>query len=262
MATPKTTTDRLVFLGTGGARIVVAKQLRASGGIWMSLAGTEFVVDPGPGSLVRLASSRHRLDPAMLAGIIISHRHLDHAGDVNNLVEAMTLGGTRPGGALFAPADALEGGDPVVLRYVRPFLSRVVTLGKDVSYELGGIRFTCPARHRHPGEVYGFRFEIPGLTVSYVADTAFFPELVDCYKADVMIINVARLEPSELDHLHVGDAEALIRDARPRLAILTHFGMTMLRARPWEVARRLTATTGVSVMAASDDRLVLLDSSR
>ena len=248
--------DRVVFLGSGGARIVVARQVRASGGVWFSLAGTEFLVDPGPGALVRMTGSRHKLNPEHLSGILLSHRHLDHAGDVNNMIEAMTLGGTRPGGKLFAPGDALEGDDPVVLRYLRSFLSEVVTLEEGGSYELGRVRFTCPVRHRHRGEVYGFRFESSGLSVSCIADTAYFPDLVDCYRADVLILNVVRFRPSELDHLHAPEAERLIVDMKPKLAVLTHFGMTMLQAKPWQVARDMTVRTGVNVLAASDGRLL------
>jgi hypothetical protein len=98
----------------------------------------------------------YRLDPTKLSGILLSHRHLDHSGDVNNMIEAMTMGGTEPRGVLFAPSDALVGDDPVVLKYVRPFLERVVTLEEGGLYQLGDVRFTCPVRHQHRGEVYGF----------------------------------------------------------------------------------------------------------
>ena len=37
------------FLGTGGARFVVAKQIRASGGMWMRFGETQVHVDPGAG---------------------------------------------------------------------------------------------------------------------------------------------------------------------------------------------------------------------
>ncbi len=251
--------NSIIFLGSGGARIVVARQLRASGGIWLSLGGTELLVDPGPGSLVRITSSRHRLDPSRLAGILLSHRHLDHAGDVNNMIEAMTLGGTEPRGVLFAPRDALEGDDPVVLRYLRGFLHQIVVLSEGNTYRLGNVEFSCPVRHKHRGEVYGFRFSTPALTLSYVADTAYFPELAQYYRADVVVLNVVRLKPSNLDHLHVSEAEELIRAMRPRLAILTHFGMTMLKAKPWEVARKVSEHTGVETIAASDGRKIDLD---
>jgi ribonuclease BN (tRNA processing enzyme) len=313
----------MVILGSGGARIVVAKQLRASGGIWFSLAGTRFLVDPGPGSLVRMTGSRHRLDPTKLAGILLSHRHLDHSGDVNNMIEAMTMGGTEPRGALFAPSDALGGDDPVVLKYVRPFLARIVTTTEGGSYELGNVRFTCPVRHQHRGEVYGFKFRtersqtsearmqnaevgtrtgLPadctnsaegqdrseatiarktrnsedapacqnprppeplspeaGLTVSYIADTRYFPELAEHYRADVVIMNVVRPTPSQLDHLSAPDAEELVKAIRPKLAVLGHFGMRMLAAKPWAIAREMSERTGCKVVAASDGMLIDFD---
>jgi ribonuclease BN (tRNA processing enzyme) len=316
--------DRMVILGSGGARIVVAKQLRASGGIWFSLAGTRFIVDPGPGALVRMTGSRHRLDPTKLAGILLSHRHLDHSGDVNNMIEAMTMGGTEPRGALFAPSDALGGDDPVVLKYVRPFLERVVTLQEGGSYQLGNVRFTCPVRHQHRGEVYGFRFEVrtdedpttktprhqegkdegggmraeggpetakdartakvadaepttkaqgyeedsgrpsvAGLRssrkISYIADTRYFPELAEHYRADVVIMNVVRPTPSQLDHLCAPDAEELVKAMRPRLTVLTHFGMRMISAKPWVIAREMSERTGCKVVAASDGMLIDLE---
>jgi ribonuclease BN (tRNA processing enzyme) len=241
-----------VFLGSGGARIVVARQIRATGGIWLSLAGTRLLIDPGPGALVRITSSRHRLDPTTLAGIFLSHRHLDHAGDVNVMVEAMTMGGTERRGVLLAPAEALEGPDPVVLRYLREFLKGIVTLTEGGRYRIGEVEFTCPVRHRHRGEVYGSRFTVSGQTVSYVADTRYFPELADHYRADVVILNVVRSRPSELDHLHVADVELLVREMKPRLTMMTHFGMTMLRARPWVIAREMSERTGYRVVAAAD----------
>src|SRR5665213_3657417 len=96
------TVVRLRFLGTGGARWVVAKQIRSSGGFWLQADGTNIHVDPGPGALVRALTQ------------------LDHAGDINAMIEAMCQGGWRPRGALCAPRDALdEGQQPVVYPYAR-----------------------------------------------------------------------------------------------------------------------------------------------
>ncbi|HRR95310.1 MAG TPA: hypothetical protein P5150_01055 [Candidatus Ratteibacteria bacterium] len=36
------------FLGTAGARFVMLKQLRASGGMWFSINNTNFIVDLVP----------------------------------------------------------------------------------------------------------------------------------------------------------------------------------------------------------------------
>ena len=40
------TYDFIKFLGTAGARFVMIKQLRASGGIWVSAAGRNILIDP------------------------------------------------------------------------------------------------------------------------------------------------------------------------------------------------------------------------
>ncbi len=223
------------------------------------LEGTQFLVDPGPGALVRATSSRHRLVPTQLAAILLSHRHLDHAADVNVMIEAMTMGGTERRGRLFAPGDALEGEDPVVLRYLREFLEEVIVLREGGEYQIGSVSFSSPVKHRHRGEVYGFRFQTPCLALSYIADTAYFPELARHYKADVVIFNVVRYTPSELDHLHFPEVAELIKKMQPKLAIMTHFGMTMLRAKPWQLAQELERSTGTQVVAASDGMLLDLE---
>ena len=55
-----------------------------------------------------------------------------------------------------------------------------------------------------------------------------------------------------LDHLSVPDAERLIKEIKPKTAILTHFGMGVWRAKPALVAEELTEKTGIKVIAATD----------
>ena len=50
----------------------------------------------------------------------------------------------------------------------------------------------------------------------------------------------------------MADATQLIRDVAPRIAVITHFGMNMLRAKPWEVAARIADETGIATLAARD----------
>src|SRR5580658_5728384 len=111
----------VTFLGTGGARFVVARQFRASGGMWMRFGDTQIHVDPGPGALVRALSNVPPFVPAELDAIVLSHKHLDHSADINVMIEAMTTGGFRPRGALVAPRDAFEG-EPVILPYAARFV--------------------------------------------------------------------------------------------------------------------------------------------
>ncbi len=242
--------DSITFLGTAGARFVVTSQFLASGGLWLNLAGTEVLIDPGPGCIVQ--STKRKLKADRLRAIIVSHRHLDHSADVNIMVEAMTQGGLKRRGWLFAPADALEV-EPVIFSYLKGYLEGVEVLEEGKSYRVGNISFTTPIRHIHSVETYGMVFTTAEHTFSYIADSRYFDGLCYSYGGELLIINVVRLEANHpYDHLSVPNAEHIIKELKPKIAILTHFGMTMWQAKPWQVAERLSQETGVKVVAARD----------
>jgi len=242
------------FVGTAGARFVVMKQLRSSGGVWLSVGKTNLYIDPGPGALVRCLSSKPKLEPSTLDAILLTHKHLDHSGDVNVMIEAMTEGGFKKKGVLFAPRDAL-GEDPVVFNYVRGYLDEVVFLKENTEYRIGEISFSTAQRHHHRVETYGLNFRISPHTVSWVTDTKFFPELLDLYRGDILVIHVVRLKPigdDPIDHLSIDDVKTIMKKAKPKLTVLTHFGMTMIKAKPWVIAAELEKELGLRVIAASD----------
>ncbi|MBI3991604.1 MAG: MBL fold metallo-hydrolase [Candidatus Omnitrophica bacterium] len=248
----KSETDFIKFLGTAGARFVMIKQLRASGGIWVSCKGTNVLIDPGPGSLVRCTASRPKLDPGKLDACILTHRHLDHANDINVMIEAMTEGGFKKKGVLFCPQDAINE-DPVVLKHARSLVEKIEILEANKTYSVGNFEFHTSMRHIHPAITFGLKFNIKNISVSLLTDTKYFKELADFYKTDIVIMCVVFFEPRpEVDHLSLLDAESLIRDLKPKKAILTHFGMTMLKAKPQIRSLELSERLGIEVVAAYD----------
>lgn len=250
------------FLGTAGARFVVLKQLRSSAGTFISLNGQGIILDPGPGTLVRCAASRPKIAGKDIDAVILSHSHIDHSTDVNVMIELMTDGGFTRRGALFATQEALEGDDPVVLKYVRRFVEKIEILKSDTEYCVGGLRFCTHGRHRHATETYGFTFSSEEGPISFIVDTTFFPELCEWYAGSaILVLNMVRMTPHPSDtvmHLCYEDARTLISSIKPRLAVITHFGMTVIKTKPWEVAKKLSDETGVEVIAASDGKTVEL----
>ena len=97
-------------------------------------------------------------------------------------------------------------------------------------------------------------FKTPKHTFSYIADSLYFDGLLSGYgSGELLILNVVFLEPRfPVGHLSLPDARHIIAELKPKVAILTHFGMTMWRAKPWEIAERLSQETGVRVLAARD----------
>jgi len=249
METENQPDDTITFLGTGGARIMVASQILASGGLWLNLSGTEILLDPGPGCIVQ--STKRKLRANKLSAIILSHRHLDHSADANIMVEAMTQGGFKKRGRFFAPADALNS-EPVIFSYLRDYLEGVEVLQEGKSYSVGDVSFTTPIRHIHPVETYGMVFRTAGHTFSYIADTRYFDGLCQSYGGELLIINAVFLEPLPIDHLAMPDVKRIITELKPKAAIITHFSMRTWQAKPWQVAERLSQESGVRVIAARD----------
>ncbi len=254
-----TSPGTLKFLGTAGARFAVSTQVRHSGGLVWTLPGCTLWVDPGPGALVRALSARPKVDPAKVDALLVTHRHLDHAGDATAVVEAMSRGGFSPRGTLLAPRDALEV-EPVVFRYAQAFVARREVLSSGSRHVLApGVTLEASPAHDHGVETYGYRLEAPGLRAGHVVDTYWMDGLPAAYAGvDLLVVNATRLRGRDRRFLHLGadDAEALVAAIRPRLAVLTHLGMQLPRQKAEAVALAISERTGVPTLAARDGWLL------
>lgn len=239
------------FLGTAGARFVMMRQLRNSGGLWISCKSTNVLVDPGPGSLIRILNSKPKLDPSKLDAIILTHKHIDHSNDINVMIEAMTDGGFKKKGALFVPQDCFGKGG-VIFDYLLEYLEKKEYL-KEGHFRIGDFEFEVPVKMKHPVQTYGLKFKLDTQRIGFVTDTAYFEELAKYYKADILIINVVFYQKKEgIDHLCLDEAKKIIKTIKPKKAILTHFGMTFLRAKPHIVEEQVTKELGIEVKCAYD----------
>jgi len=230
---------------------MVANQFQASGGIWLNLNGIEILVDPGPGAIVQVTNRKMRAD--RLSAIILTHRHLDHSGDLNIMVEAMTQGGFQQRGRIFLPSDAL-GPEPVIFSYLKEYIDGIDILQEGKSYNIDKVEFNTPVKHIHGVETYGLKFTSGTHTFSYIVDTKYFDSLIEYYQpSELIIISVVFLDNHfKVPHLSVKDAEKIISGIKPKKAILTHFGMQLWKANPLKIAEQLTQTTGIEVLAARD----------
>jgi len=248
------------FLGTAGARFVMIKQLRASGGIWFEINDTRMIVDPGPGALVRVNKSRPSLKVSHLDAIFVSHKHIDHTNDVNVMIEAMTDGGFNKKGIVLCPSEAIEN-TPVIFPYAAALVDKVITLSTAAQYQIKNLKLKIPVRLHHQTETYGFILQSDHVpSIGYIPDTEFFPELISAYEnTDIIIINVVFTQPRPgIMHLGLPEALDIISGIKPKKAILTHFGLTMLKERIWEKTQYLSEKLATDIIAASDGMTVEL----
>lgn len=251
--------NKIKFLGTAGARFVVTQQLRNSGGIWLTHDDTNVLIDPGPGSLLKCLTSRPKLNPKLLDGIILTHRHIDHSNDINIIIEAMTNGGFNKKGVVFAPEDSINE-DPVILKYVRNYVKKIEILKEKGNYSIGNINFSTPIKHMHGVETYGLNIKIKNSIISLITDTKYFNGLESHYKGNILIFNVVLLEEKDhIMHLSINDVEKIINKNKPKLSIITHFGMTVIKSKPWEIAEKLSNKLNLNIIAATDGKEIDLD---
>jgi len=252
---------RITFLGTGGARFVTITQVRATGGWILELAGEMMHIDPGPGSLVR--AKQFGINLRKLTGIIISHAHPDHATDAPLVLEAMTHGAFKKRGIVIGNETVFKGkgnGEfiPVFSDYHLKMLEKheIMEPGKRAS--IGKVQIEAvPARHPEP-KALGYVFTGEGKRVGYTGDGEYYEgqekHFMDC---DCLLINCHH--PRGVRYkgfMNSEDAKKLAEKTKPKTAILTHFGMRMLRGVAEREAGWIERETGVRTVAARDGMVI------
>lgn len=252
----------LIFLGTGGGRFATITQKRRTGGIRLISDKVNIHIDPGPGALVY--SLEMGLDPRKINAIFVSHSHLDHANDAEPLIEAMSEGTVKKRGVLVASRSVLRGNEVCeksISSYHQAMPERVIEATVGSSFELNGIGVSvCRAVHSDPDTV-GFRFDIKDFgSFAYMPDSEYFSDVSKFYSGlRLIILSVLRPsgEPWE-GHMTTDDAIRIIEDVRPKMAIITHFGMQMIYRGPEREAELIERKTGVPTRAALDGMRVSL----
>lgn len=250
--------NKITFLGTGGGRVVISNQIRATGGFVIELAGHQIHVDPGPGALPKARQFGVKLTKTDV--IFVSHSHTEHANDVNAVIEAMTVGGIHKGGVLISVPSVIAGKEPWLHKYYKSLLDECFSIKVGDVVKLGELKFTAtPTKHDEESNV-GFRLESEKVSVGYTSDTTYFGDLSRAFKGvKVLIMNVLRPGHDKWKtHMCTDDAIRLVDKVKPELAIIQHFGAKMIRANPLYEARKIQSKTGVRTIAATDGLVVNL----
>ena len=249
----------IVFIGTGGGRINLIKQFRGTGGFRINSESADIHVDPGPGALTN--SIRLRQNPLKLDAVIVTHSHIDHCNDANVMIEGMSRHALKKRGILITTKQAVDGderGDRVITLYHQDKTAELCKArwGEKKKFRTKKGEFEIEiieARHDIK-DAFGFRLFIDGVVIGYTGDTEYFKGLGDYYKGcDYLIINC--LKPAEDEfagHMSSADVVKFLKEAKPKLAILSHMGMGFIRAGPKTEAKMISEKSRVKTIAAYD----------
>ncbi|MBN2423241.1 MBL fold metallo-hydrolase [Candidatus Woesearchaeota archaeon] len=251
--------DRIVFLGSGGDSIVIGKQYRGSGGIILQVEDNQFHIDPGPGSLVM--ARMYGINLRENTAVFVSHNHINHAGGANEVISAMTHNGLDKKGVLVGNNSSINGtseNEPFIHNFYKRCVERYIALDPDSKVGINHIDIKLTETKHLDENGVGFKFFAPKFTMGYTSDTEFTNEIADQYKnTDILILCViSPRNTKQKGSLNTDDAIKFIERAKPKLAIITHFGIKMLQADPIYEAREIQKQSQAQVIAAKDGLVI------
>ncbi len=271
--------NKIYFLGNGGGRFVSSRQIRRTAGFFLELDNSRMFVDPGPGALVY--SRKYKIPLEELDVIFASHKHTDHYTDAEPLIEAMTRGGVKKRGTFLCPRSLEE--DSVVSEYHKSLVKDVVVVGPGSEYSFKDIKLRFTKTFHSDINGVGFVCSLKnGLKISYTSDGKLTEDVMKEHKdSDIVIFNsfvdrkliegdndteefVKSKGEKELDyllsrHMDIKEVVLFLERYKPRLALLRHFSLPLLRKGDKAIAKEIEEKTKVRTIALQDSDVLDLD---
>ena len=249
--------DKLIFLGTAGDSSMLTR--RQGGGFVVQTDEMQFVIDPGTGALTNAV--KNQINPRLTTAILVSHNHVNHAGDLNAFVNAATHNGLdRQAVAIVAKSlvELSPENYPMLSPFHRECVEKVIIAeeGKKVGINKAEIH-AIKAKHGSQHSV-GFKILVPKFTLAYSGDTEYFKEMEELYKnVDILVLNVQ--EPfgkKSSGHLNCDDVVKILKATKPNLCVITHYGAKLLQQDALEIGRQIHRETNVQVITAKDNMVL------
>lgn len=215
---------RLSVLGSSGT---YPRPGGACSGYLLRHGTTNLVMDLGNGTLSRL---QEWVDITRLDGVVISHLHVDHFGDLYPLYYALRFHPERPWGLrLIIPSGGLKVLGSLLGDESRRYLERVFRfeeLSEGPEYRVGDVVLRA-FRVSHPVEGYSLRLEAGGKTLAYSGDTALCQGVREAARGAGLFLCEATLPGGYEDqaghgHLTAPQAGGLAREAGVGKLVITH----------------------------------------
>jgi ribonuclease BN (tRNA processing enzyme) len=216
----------ITVLGSGTA---IPDRERGSPGIAVRCSDTLLFLDLGAGSLTRAV--RFGIQVNRVDGVLLSHLHPDHTGDLVPLLFAFRNPEWPREETLFICGPA---GLPEFMRSIETAYGswieaegyhRVVKVLQPGSSSIRGVHLsTCPVRHGPAAIAFEIR-EPNGKRLVYSGDTDYCEELSAFARdADLLVLECSFPEGEErTGHLTPGQAGRMAARAQCRKLLLTHF---------------------------------------
>lgn len=247
--------SQIIFLGTAADSFVLSKSNRSAGGIFIQYEESRIFLNPGPGALFQ--AKQLVIDIQKITALIVTDNTLFHAHDANALIDAMTLGGFDSNGILIAAKSALHGTEyaPSIISPVyQQYMQRTIAMQAWDKIECQTIQIhALPIKNSDPYAI-GIKLITPAFSLGYTAKTKYTAKLREEFQdVEILILELPLLYASKKEEgLSLEEAEQLIGEVKPQVAILTGFGMEVVKQDLLELTRTMYKKTNIQTIAAHE----------
>lgn len=242
-----------MFLGTAGDNLAASKQIKATGGILFEYNDIAFLINPGPGSIIR--TKQFSCNPRNLSGIMLTDGSLVSSNDVNCIIDAMTYSGMDKRGLLIGPKEAIDSDNSLLLTEYKEYLEKIIYMEPEKRVGVDELEiFGLPTNKL---DHVGYRISTPQFMIGYLGGNPEYSiDITDHLEGcDILILSLkheASVEEIKDKQLTFNQAAKIISEIKPRLTILTDFSSSVISADPIYQARLLQKETSHQVVAAKD----------
>jgi len=147
---------------------------------------------------------------------------------------------------------------PFLHSFYKQFLDKTIVMERGNKAKVNDIEISATYAKHGDATAIGFRILTSHFNLGYTGDTGFSKKLIEDFKGvDLLILNVQNPASYKKDNqLNTEDAIRIISELKPRLAIITHFGIRMFEADILQEVRKMHLVTGVQVIAAKDGMVI------
>ena len=245
----------IIFLGTAGDVILAGKQERASGGIILKTAGLQFHIDPGPGALTMAKALNVNIRENV--AVFVTSSNWIQSNDVNAVILAMTYEGMDKTGVLITNKTSFNGirnKDPIITKQTKRLVEKAICFESEAKIGINDVEVnTLYARHGKERPI-GLKFKTPEFILSYTGVSELNNLVMEAHKGSkIIIINCKNpIGIEERGYMNSEDVIELLKKVKPKLAIITGFGIKMIQSDPLYEAREIQRASKVQVIAARD----------
>lgn len=253
----------LIFLGTGGDSFTIGRQTHGSGGFIIFNDEVKLHIDPGPGTLNRIKAAG--LSPRDTTAILCTHKHIGHCNDLNAYIDAMTHNGLDKKGVVLGSLSVINGTETehaYLTEFHKSCVEKAIVLtpGSKVGVEDFEVIATNTVHADQTG--VGLIIQTPDATIGYTSDTQYSNDIAKQYEGcDIMILNVlypfGTSKDDAVNGLCADGAAKMLQKVKPKLAIITHFGIKMVKSDIISIAREIQRLTGVQTIAAKEGMMLI-----